>query len=398
MDRREFVTWAGLGSISMFAPRIQLWGAMDDSQSESKASAQPRVLVLVELNGGNDGLNTVVPYSDDKYYELRPRLGVKPDKVIRLNDELGLHPALKPLEKAWEAHDMGIVNGVGYDAPNRSHFRSIEIWETGSDSDEVLSRGWLARLFAQQRPGKELAADSIVLKGDAGPCYGPDMRNVALTTPEQFTRRAKRLGGSEGETANPALDHILGVRSDLQKAARAIEERYEKVQKFGGAFPKTAIGRQLQVAAEVICGHIPVGAIKVAHGSFDTHTGQLGRHERLLKDLAEGLAAFRAALRERGEWDRVLLMTYSEFGRRPRENGNQGTDHGTAAPHFVMGGRVNGGMYGKQPSLEKLANADLVHTVDYRSLYRTVARDWWNLAGFKELSQYPSVPFLRVKV
>lgn len=375
MQRRDFLRLVGLSGVAVFTPQLTVWPRL--SAAEAKSSS--RVLVLVELKGGNDGLNTVVPYGDENYKKLRPRLALPKSKVTPLSEGLGLHEKLSPLMPAWEDEHLAIVNGVGYESPNRSHFRSIEIWETGSDSDEYRQEGWISSIFGKAPTAQDSAADGIILSGSAGPLAGQKMRNVAFNDPKRFARQARRVQELERSGANPALGHLLKVRRDLRKAAQIIEEKHRRAKSLASEFPSTSLGRQLQTAAELLSSKVPVAVIKASLSGFDTHSAQKATHERLLGELSGALSAFRTALKKAQLWDDVLLMTYSEFGRRPAENASGGTDHGTAAPHFLLGGQVKGGLYGKQPSLTDLLDRDLRHHVDYRSLYSTIARDWWQL-------------------
>ena len=375
MNRRDLLKLGAAGAwLPFLGPDVWAWA------NPSSGPEWARIVVLVELSGGNDGLNTVIPIEDDAYRSLRPRLAISKDDALKLDRGMAFHPALKPLMGAWEQRELATVLGVGYDDPNRSHFRSIEIWETGSNSTEFLEQGWLARLFSSHRPPSELAADGIVIgTGDQGPLHGSAIRTVVMRDAERFTNAARKLRKLPEEGENPALDHLLEVRKDLRRAATLIHEKREKT-KLGVDFPNGRFSRSLKTAAELLVSKVPVAVVKVRHGGFDTHTGQAGRHRALLTELAGGLAAFRTAMQKAGLWDRVLVMTYSEFGRRAAENGSGGTDHGTAAPHLLLGGRVRGGVHGKQPSLtDLLPGGDLKHTVDYRSLYATVAQEWWRL-------------------
>lgn len=369
MKRRDFIKIAGL---SLFAPHLLASG---------NQATQNRILVLLELKGGNDGLNTVVPYNDAEYYKLRPQLAIRREQVLQLSPELGLNPALEKLMPSWNQKELAVVCGVGYPEPNRSHFRSIEIWETGSDSNDYLQDGWVARLFEEHARPKEFVADGIILgNDDGGPLAGINMRNISMRNPEIFFRQAKRLQELKKTTENEALKHLLKVQQNLHNAASSLEKKVlNNVIKT--TFPNTDIGKQLKIAANLIATNTPIAVIKVSHGGFDTHSGQRNKHDRLLTQLGNALGAFREALVENGKWDDTLIMTYSEFGRRAYENGSKGTDHGTAAPHFMMGGRVRGGIYGKQPSLDHLAKGDLIHHVDYRSMYNTVAKKWWNVTN-----------------
>lgn len=387
MQRRDFLKIAGLASLTLVVPEVV----------GQPAAQKPweRVLVLVELTGGNDGLNTVVPYTDPQYYQLRPQLAVAHQNVLQLSTQLGFNPVLEPLMPAWQARELAIVLGVGYPQPNRSHFRSIEIWDTASGSDRVLQEGWLAQLFAHRRPPTTFAAEGIVLDADPGPLAGQQIRTVVMRDPQRFLEQARRVKRAAQISTNPTLSHLLAVQNDLYRAAAVLEEKLTTAPALTVAFPQTALGRQLQTAAALLVSRTPVTVIKVSHGSFDTHSNQRTTHDRLLRELAEALMAFRQAMHAAGLWQQVLLMTYSEFGRRTAENGSAGTDHGTAAPHFFFGGKVKGGLYGQQPTLTDLAQGDLLHTVDYRSLYATVARRWWDVpGGFLQGQGFPALDCL----
>ncbi len=372
MRRRDFLKLTGLAPLVLAVPEV--YGQAGGVHWE-------RVLVLVELRGGNDGLNTIVPYRDEQYYRLRPQLAVPRQSVLQLSEQLGFNPALEPLMPLWQARELAVVLGVGYANPNRSHFRSIEIWDTASQSDEVLQEGWIARLFAKQKPPATFAADGIALGLDPGPLSGAHMRTITMRQPQQFLDRASRVHPTVVSTTNPALAHILAVQNELSHAATLLQDKLAGGPDQDFAFPATPIGRQLQVVATLLTSRAPVAVLKVSHGSFDTHSNQRNTHDRLLHELAEALVAFRQAMRTANLWKQVVLMTYAEFGRRAAENGSTGTDHGTAAPHFLLGGKVRGGLYGQQPSLADLAEGDLRHVVDYRSLYMTIARRWWGITG-----------------
>lgn len=374
MDRRQFLKAACAAPLLMIAPGVLA------------AAARPgqwdRILVLVELKGGNDGLNTVIPYEDAAYYQARPKLGVAREQALQLGGGgLGLNPAMESLMPLWQEGRVAIALGVGYPNPNRSHFRSIEIWETGSESGEYLQEGWLAHLFALHQPPAEMAADGVVLgRDDAGPLSGRKARVITMENPRQFIQQARQLAAAPGSAAgNPALERLMHVQGDIRHAVQTLGRAAEKPVALKTAFPKTNLGRQLEVAAGLLAAQTPLAVIKVSHTGFDNHANQRAQHDRLLKDLAEAVVAFEGAMREMGLWDRVLLMTYSEFGRRVAENDSAGTDHGTAAPQFLIGGRVKGGLYGAQPSLSQLDGGDLKHTLDFRELYAAVIQKWWGL-------------------
>lgn len=329
-----------------------------------------RLLILVELKGGNDGLNTLIPYADAEYGRLRPHLAIPRDQVVQLDESSGLHPALAGLKPLWDGGELAWARGGGYPAPNLSHFRSIEIWETASASHEYLSDGWLARVFRAAPPPAGLAAEGVSVAAEGlGPLLGA--RAISLSDPAGFVNRA-RLVNTATRPANGALAHLLKVGDDIRAAARGLDGHTE----FRTEFPRHRFGQACQTAARVAAGRNVV-AIRISHDGFDTHGGQANTHERLLRELAEGVLALRAALIEKDLWRDTLLLSYAEFGRRPRENGSGGTDHGTAAPHFLLGGRVRGGLYGQAPSLSRLEGGNLLHSLDFRSLYATVIERWW---------------------
>lgn len=374
---------------------LRAWAAEANAVTAGSRN-RDRILLLVELHGGNDGLNTFIPYEDAAYYRARPQLAIPRDQVRQLTPRFGLHPALSPLMPLWEGKELAWVQGIGYPRPNRSHFRSIEIWDTASDSEQVLDKGWLTGLFEQFPLPARFTAEGILLgKGDAGPLSGGKARTIALHDPAQFLHQAAAVAPLSVSTTNRALAHILEVRREISQAAMDLQGRIQQAPHLSIEFPANKFGKQLEVAARLIAAQVPVSVIKVTQGSFDTHAGQLAAHQRLLEELAQGLVAFRAAMDQLGLWKEVLVMTYSEFGRRVAENASHGTDHGTAAPHLLMGGRVKGGLYGTSPSLTDLQQGDLKHTLDYRSLYATVCEKWWGLPAVSfGTGRYPAVDCL----
>lgn len=370
MNRRDFLKIAGLAPFVMITPRL-VFG--------NEFAEQRRILVLVELAGGNDGLNTIVPYADSTYYARRPGLAVSREAVIRINDQIGFNPALAALNEVWRAEEMGIIQGVGYPSPNRSHFRSIDIWETASGSEDTLSLGWIHEALKAEQ--LDLAAEGIVLGApDVGPLTGPDVRTLVMDSIEQFVRDARRVREVPTSADSNALSHVLGVQSDLIAANTRLESQVGAAPELTATFPRSLFAQQLKSAATLISAGAEVAVIKVTHGGFDTHANQRRQHDLLLTQFAEALAAFREEMIAIGRWNDVLVMTYSEFGRRVAENGGNGTDHGTAAPHFVVGGAVQGGLYGAAPDLTSLTDGDLGHAVDYRQLYATVCERWWGVS------------------
>jgi uncharacterized protein (DUF1501 family) len=383
MRRRDFLAGGALGLSALWLPRLAL---------AQQASGYRRLLVLIELKGGNDGLNTVVPYTDERYPRLRPRLALKRDEVLQLDQRSGLHPALKPLMPLWQAGELAVVQGVGYPAPNLSHFRSIEIWDTASRSDETLSEGWLARAFSAQPVPRGFAADGVVIgSSDMGPLAGTGTRAIALDDPSQFLRKA-RYANPAGRARNSALNHILKVEADVVQAASNLNPDVS----FRAEFPKGRFGNAVRTAAQLAANQAGIAVLRLTLDGFDTHQNQANQHQRLLGELAEGLAALKSALAEIGRWESTLILTYAEFGRRPQENNTGGTDHGTSNAHFVLGARVRGGLYGEVPQLSNLEGGNLRYAVDFRSVYKTVLERWWGLRADSALSgRFETLPLLR---
>jgi uncharacterized protein (DUF1501 family) len=390
MNRRNFLRFAAGASIlpgAMLATASVAWAA-------APAGARYRnLLVLIELKGGNDGLNTVVPYANPMYYALRPKLAIPRDQVVKLSDAAGLHPALEPLLPLWKGRELAVLQGVGYPEPNLSHFRSIEIWDTASKSAEYLQDGWLTRAFAAAPPPADFAADGVIVGSpDLGPLAGAGTRAIALTNTEQFLRQA-RLAIPEGTAHNRALQHILKVESDIVQAALHLNADHA----FTTEFPQTGFGNALKTACQVIANRAGVAVVRVTLSGFDTHSGQSGTQARLLGELSGGVVALKGALVELDRWNDTLVLTYAEFGRRPKENLSSGTDHGTASAHFAMGGRVAGGMYGEQPSLDRLSgDGNTGYAIDFRSVYATVLDRWWGVPSTGPLGgRFAPLPILR---
>jgi uncharacterized protein (DUF1501 family) len=402
MKRRDFLsnfsTVTGAALLSAHAPG---WA---QAVAQRASSVQDRILILIELKGGNDGLNTVVPYADDTYYQLRNTIGIKTDEVIKLDDKVGLHPDLKAMLPFWEKNELAIVQGVGYPEANLSHFRSIEIWETASKSNEYLTDGWVTRGMQAGYANKGIYTAEGVLIGmnDFGPLAGA--KAVSLNDPVAFVNQSRlaRFNELTASTQNPALRYLLKVENEISQAADGLRgDKYA----FDTVFPTGQFGNGVAAAAQIVASQrraqadskasgVPVMCLTL--GSFDTHQNQQGAHAGLLRQLAEGMAALKSALTELGAWDRTL-MTFSEFGRRAKQNSSGGTDHGTAAPHFIAGGAVRGGLYGKSPDLKRLdGNQNMLYTTDFRQIYTTVAQQWWGVnAEVVVRGRFDALNFLR---
>jgi uncharacterized protein (DUF1501 family) len=351
MKRREFLSTAAAAAAAFALPPVSFGAArmragISDSGCvdvptnaiSTSATSGRKLLVLIELKGGNDGLNTVVPYADSLYYQLRPHVAVSRDTVLAISEHAALHPALDRLMPLWQSGQLAIVQGLGYPQFNLSHFRATEIWDTASDAHRYLREGWVARAFEQTGADHAMCGGGLVVgSAEFGPLAG-----------------ASRI-------ATAPMPSSLGLVLSAQ-------------------------------------GKLDAAVIRITLNGFDTHFNQCERHAALLAQLARGIDALHASLLELGLWDDTLVMTCSEFGRRPRENDNGGTEHGSSAPHFVLGGRVRGGLYGAPPSLSQLdGNGNLPMAVDFRCLYATVLRSCWGCDAAAVLERYfEPLPLLRV--
>lgn len=341
------------------------------------ATQSGKRLVLIELTGANDGLNTLVPYTNDHYHRLRPSIGLTKDQVISIDDNYALHQSLKPLMGLWERGELAWIHGLGYPQPNRSHFKSIALWESGGDGLEDGRSGWLTHDIEHQMGRVITDAHGISLKGDLSLFNSDGGRWMSLASTSQIEATSVPLPSS-GKQYNATLDLVAGKMHELHHTMGSLSSKLKnapKVRTLGGG----ELGNQLAQVVRLIRAGIDTPVYRVQLGSFDTHNNQLGRHARLLDQLAKSISAMQGELTKDGEWQNTLLMTYSEFGRRAAENGAGGTDHGTAAPHMITGGAVRGGLYGNAPDLGKLVDGDPAHTMDYRALYERVLNDWFGL-------------------
>jgi len=369
MKRRHFLK---CGALTLFGGRLL---------AQSPGLGIPnwdRTLVLLELAGGNDGLNTVIPISDDHYFNLRQDLAIEPTLAHSLSDDLALHPSLEALHEIWNQGECAVVLGLGYPEPNRSHFRSIDIWDTASSSNQFLTEGWVSQVLGSLPPDDSVWVDGLVIGGSGlGPLNSPILRVLTMDRVEPFLQSASGISAIAEQPDYPVLNHVVNVQNTIFDSVGELQRAMESPQVLATEFPETELGQAFRELSMLLASGLHIPVVKISHGSFDTHTQQAGTHSTLLLDLAEALSAFRAAMLEIGAWRRVAVQTYSEFGRRPEGNASGGTDHGTAAPHFLIGGGVKGGLFGQQPSLSELDdNGDLRFTTDFRSLYVSLTREF----------------------
>lgn len=381
-SRRDFLgAIAAGGACYAFLP-VGSWAA------ESTGPEGGRVLVLVQLAGGNDGLNTVVPIEDDLYVRLRGDLNLARE-AIRIDEETGLHPSLEPWVEWWKEGRLAIVEGLGYAHPNRSHFASTDVWQAADERGRRAGTGWVGRL-ADALFGEQGDPTNAVALARQLPfaLFGRRHRALAFDDASAFGLMASEEEGTRLDTAissqrvsRRGLEFLktayLLARSSSQAVRAAVAQFRPSAE-----FPSGPTGRSFRTAAALLVSRLPVRIVHLEVGGFDTHSNQAPRQARALSELAQGVAALLAEVRRAGRLDRVAVATYSEFGRRVEPNASGGTDHGTAAPHFVLGGAVRGGRYGARPRLDRLdENGDLVYTTDFRRYLATLVERHMGVAS-----------------
>lgn len=416
MTRREFVkkglTMVAVGwTAPSFITRTAL--AMNNPWDVAQVSSRPgvpddRILVVVQMGGGNDGLNTIIPFTNDAYHRARPNLAVPQKDVIRVTDELGFHPGLAKVKDLYDKGAMAVIQGVGYPNPSRSHFKSMEIWHTADPEGRVIRYGWIGRYFDSKCPVCEQPTVGV----NVGPSMPLAMQaeggmGVSLENPEafQWMSALNGIGAREEQELfrllNAPAPNEPGTIDFLRHTAMNAYVSSEKVRDLvrsyrgGVEYPNSRFAASLRLIAQMIAGKLPTKVYYAHMTGFDTHAGQRGPHENLLQQLAEGVAALYRDLEAQGNAERVLVLAFSEFGRRVAENGSGGTDHGTAAPMFVFGKALKGGLYGQQPSLTDLVDGDLKHSFDFRAVYATVLDRWLGVDPQRILGHnFERVPFI----
>ncbi|MFK7736901.1 MAG: DUF1501 domain-containing protein [Pirellulaceae bacterium] len=385
-SRRRFLQ-ASLGTslvlgVDAIAPQ---WFAQAATES---ADSEDHVLVVIQLSGGNDGLNTVIPYADEEYSKRRPKLGISAQDVLQVNDTLGLHPAMKSVAGLVEDGLFSIVQGVGYANPNRSHFESMDIWHSCGRDKAIRRDGWLGRMFDGLDPSSLPDVPAIHLGASQQPLAlrAERTRVPSIRTLDEFRLTGKR--GAElqqlvAEAANAGgtstTNDLLGFVQSSTASAMMASERVGKAaggSPSGDGYPDSELGRQLSVVARLVAAELPTKVYYLELDGFDTHARQAESHASLLGEWSDAVTAFVRETRESGNGERVSVLTFSEFGRRVQENASEGTDHGAAAPLFLAGAGIQKTIVGEQPSLTDLEDGDLKFSIDFRQVYASILQDW----------------------
>ena len=378
IKRKQFIQLGSLATASLFVPRY-----LKAFESPRMVPPGNKILVVLQLSGGNDGLNTVIPVRNDIYYSSRPKLGIKKEDALLLTDEVGLNPALAAFKDLYDEGSLGILNNVGYPNPDRSHFRSMDIWQSASNSNEYINNGWLGRYLDAQcsgcdKPVQALEIDDVLslsLKGEkTNGIAMRDPRRLYNTSHEKYFKDvlAQHTSGSGEQT----VDYLYKTMADTLSSADYIFEQ-SKLHPTAAQYPVTGLGQSLKTIASLIFSDINTKVYYVSLGSFDTHVGQEGQQKRLFTEMNDAIKAFVADLKTNNRFGDTLLMTFSEFGRRVTQNASGGTDHGTANNmFFVSGGLQQKGLLNEMPNLTDLQEGDLKHSIDFKNVYATVLNKW----------------------
>lgn len=397
IKRKQFLQLGSLATASMMLPKF-----LKAFERPTLVPPGNKVVVVLQLSGGNDGLNTVIPVRNDIYYKSRPRLGITQDQALLLTDEVGLHPSLTGLKDLYSDGSLGILNSVGYPNPDRSHFRSMDIWHSASNSNEYVYSGWVGRYLDAQcagcdKPTHALEIDdvlSLAMKGE-------HVKGLAMKDPRRLFTSSNEKYFKEvaaSHTVNndeKPVDYLYKTMAETVSSADYIFKQ-SRLHPSSTDYPRTDIGNSLKTIASLIFSEINTKVYYLSLGSFDTHVAQEGQQKRLFTEMNEAITAFVKDLKSNNRFQDVLLMTFSEFGRRVSQNASGGTDHGTANNMFlVSGGLQQKGVLNALPNLADLQEGDLKYQVDFKNVYATVLNKWLQADDKKILgSQYDYLNFI----
>jgi len=379
-NRRKFLKVASTAFGGMlFLPEFLTSIPVTAKELLSGVEELENILVVIQLSGGNDGLNTFIPYGNPAYYELRSGLAIPKTDILTLNNTMGFNPAMKGFADIFQNGNASVIQNVGYPNPDRSHFRSTEIWQTASNTEEYLSTGWLGRYLDASCASKNILDAVNIDSIDSLALQGSNVHSISLQNPEQFEKQIKGMNSidnSPDENSNLAYVKKLAVSafegSDQIKKALEVSEKYDV------NYPDSSIGKNLRWISRMIKGDLKTKVYYTSFGGFDTHANQLNTHKNKLGQLSDAVKVFYDDLKTSNLIDRTSILVFSEFGRRVVPNGSNGTDHGKAAPVFLIGGNTKGKIIGNDPDLVNLNQGDVAFTTDFRSIYGTILKNKFN--------------------
>jgi uncharacterized protein (DUF1501 family) len=407
LSRRSFLKTSSLLATSPLIPGFV------ERTARAAPAGKDTILVVLELTGGNDGLNTVIPFKDPAYARLRPTLAVPVNQVVKVDKEIGLHPALQQMGQLLQQQKLAIVQGVGYPNPDRSHFESMDRWQCGEITAKVSGTGWLAKSVPDLARGKGGGVPVMHVGGEKLPvaCRGTTQGVFTLNQDQPFELKVGKPGSADEKARKRLLADAAGGPADeglLPFVQRRHLQTYASVEKLAEVMKGHALDMSRYGAAvsnlfakfELIGKLIEQGfgtrVFYAAIDGFDTHSGQAPTHQGLLQQIDQAVGALFQRLQRSGDDQRTLVMTFSEFGRRAKENGSKGTDHGSGAPMFLVGGKVKAGPIGEHPSLTDLTEGDLRYHTDFRRVYATLLDDWLNVDSKTVLGEkFESLKFVK---
>ncbi|MDP6632668.1 MAG: DUF1501 domain-containing protein [Dehalococcoidales bacterium] len=408
VSRRQFLKSSAILMPSVvLLPGLFRRGTFYPPQASAASAASP-ILVVVQQAGGNDGLNTIIPYNDGLYYDLRPNVAIPQQEVITIDNEVGFHPNLPKFKALWDSGNLAIVEGVGYPTPNLSHFQSMDIWRFADPEGEV-KQGWLGRYLETLGGGPDTTFSGISVGGMRGrfppELYSPQVPVPLIESVNLYQFQSDPRYAASAPVRKEALAKMYSLQKDASylkllnntfdaaSASSADIVQADKSYNPAVVYPDTSLGKRLRILAAAIVADLGVKVGHVAIGGWDTHASQKPDHVTLLRTLSEAVSAFYEDLKGHGKDGNVVIMTWSEFGRRAKSNASDGTDHGTAVPMFFIGTPVKGGFYGERPDLGSLSSDNLRFTVDFRSVYATVLEEWFGTPSNTILGQqYETLP------
>lgn len=370
MDRRNFLKMSSLASTAVLMPNFLQAFALKSFNFDGK------ILVVIQLSGGNDGLNTVVPFRNDDYYSMRPGIAIAEADVLKLNDSLGFHPSLVGLKNIFDQGYLTVINNVGYPNPDRSHFRSMDIWHSGSSSSEFWYSGWLGRYLDAQCGNGRPVHSVLEIDDTLSLAVKGEIRNaLGVTSPRMLYDAVRSLDVvTASNTGNDNLDFLYKTLADTKSSANYLYDQ-SNIYKTGVTYPNSELGKHLKTIAELVISGTETSVYYCDHSGFDTHFNQLNKQQNLLNQYSEAVAAFVEDLKANNKLNDVVIMTFSEFGRRVEQNASGGTDHGTANNVFIINGELKKpGIYNETPDLKNLDEGDLIYKIDFRNIYATILK------------------------
>ncbi len=391
-NRRDFLklTSAGVVAWGLNVPAF-LSRAAAFAPDSGKPGGKDTVLVVIEFTGGNDGLNMVVPFNDDDYEKARPTLAIPASRVKKIDDKIGLHPGMDGLAGLLQDNALCVMQGVGYPHSSESHFRSMDIWQTAAP-DDFLTEGWLGKALKGMRGAPAFHLQASNQKAPLA-LEGAPVRVPSITTLEDFQLQTGAANGADGRNQRDVIEGAVkpkegaGLLEFVQKTAADTYASSRRLHEIGknyqprATYPNTPLATRLKLAAQLIDADLGARIFYVSIDGFDTHAAQATTHANLMTQVSGAMTAFYKDVAARGHGDRILMMTFSEFGRRVKENGSKGTDHGTAAPMLLVGGKVRAGLAGTYPSLSDLVMGNLKYTTDFRRVYATILDRWLGVSS-----------------